>query len=95
MRDELGSCAPGSFTAVALFYIYGAAAGPAVARPSSLHCLQDAVGGCNISNLQVVFSRKEEIQDKTKITVVVLRPLKTDHERVQHYPASPSCYVVY
>lgn len=35
MRDELGSCAPGSFTAVALFYIYGAAAGPAVARCES------------------------------------------------------------
>lgn len=35
MRDEPGSCAPGSFTAVALFYIYGAAAGPAVARCES------------------------------------------------------------
>lgn len=35
MRDELGSCAPGSFTAVVLFYIYGAAAGPAVARCES------------------------------------------------------------
>lgn len=35
MRDELGSCAPGSFTAVAFFYIYGAAAGPAVARCES------------------------------------------------------------
>ncbi|KAA8582320.1 hypothetical protein FQN60_009060 [Etheostoma spectabile] len=35
MKDELGSCAPGSFTAVALFYIYGAAAGPAVARCES------------------------------------------------------------
>ena len=35
MRDELGSCAPGSLTAVALFYIYGAAAGPAVARCES------------------------------------------------------------
>lgn len=35
MRDEFGSCAPGSFTAVVLFYIYGAAAGPAVARCES------------------------------------------------------------
>lgn len=30
VRDELGSCGPGSSTAVVLFYIYGAAAGPAV-----------------------------------------------------------------
>ncbi|MEQ2290941.1 hypothetical protein AMECASPLE_008272 [Ameca splendens] len=35
MRNELGSCTPGSFTAVVLFYIYGAAAGPAVARCES------------------------------------------------------------
>lgn len=49
----------------------------------------DAVGGCNIYNLRVVFSRKEEIQDKTKITVVVLWGLwrlTTESERALTLP---------
>lgn len=60
----------------------------------------DAVGGCNISSLQVVFlffffSRKEEIQDKTKITVVGLWGFWRPTALSQHYSAFPCCYVVY
>lgn len=57
----------------------------ALSRPGPQPCVLPALSaepavGCNSHDLHVVFYRKEEIQDKTKITVVVVVwPLKTDH----------------
>lgn len=83
MRDELGSWAPGSFTAVVLFYIYGAAAGPAVARCES----HDSSAGNRDGPV---------IQAPHRLHVTSLalpNPLLDDHRSLQHQAECPQTHV--
>lgn len=84
MRDELGSCAPGSFTAVVLFYIYGAAAGPAVARCES----HDSSAGNRDGPVILAPHRLH-------VTAPVLIAVLFDDRRSPQHPAVVTCACTY